>query len=259
MAIDDPVGTVIQQAKEDKEAESYLPDRLARLGLSAAVAAAFAHMPFVAQILTSLLSNSPARFEEHFLQVATELHAQQKRIEDRISDMNYYESEEFHSLLTLILERLHATHQKEKLKMFGDALANSGSSDFKGDDTEQYIRTLRDLSLEDLQLLKAIWAAKKLPEPYRNLSFKESAKPSVARLVGFGLISEVHGLKKFNLTVPVTPTSSQSPERYARGLADAFSKYFEQAPFTTRRISDFGERFLDFISADESGDMASNS
>src|SRR5271155_503477 len=125
MAIDDPVGIVIQQAKE---AESYLPDRLARLGLSAAVAAAFAHMPFVAQILTSLLSNSPARFEERFLQVATELHAQQKRIEDRISDMNYYESEEFHSLLTLILERLHATHQKEKLKMLGDALANSGSS-----------------------------------------------------------------------------------------------------------------------------------
>jgi len=259
MAIDDPVGVVIQQAREDKEAESYLPDRLARLGLSAGAAAAFAHMPFIAQILTSLLSNSPARFEERFLQVATELHAQQKRIEDRIPDMTYYESEEFHALLTLILERLHATHQKEKLKMFGDALANSGSSDFQVDDIEQYVRTLRDLSLEDLKLLKAISTTNKMPEPYRNLSFKESAKPSAARLAGFGLMREVHGLKKFNLSVPVVPTSSQSPERYARGLADAFSKYFEQAPFTTWRISDFGERFLDFISADVQSDTPSAS
>jgi len=248
MAIDDPVGITIRQAREESEAESYLPARLTKLGMSAIAATTLAQWPLVSHIVTTLLTSSSNRFHERFLRVAKELDAQHKRIEDKISDKSYYESEEFQTLLILILERLNSTHQEEKLRMFGDALANSGSSDFHDEDTEQYIRTLRDLSLEDLQMLQKAAALQKLPEPFRNLKFRESEKPSMARLTGLGLIHESHKLKDFQLSIPIVPTSSQSPERYARGIADAFSKYFQQAPTTIHRISNFGERFLSFIS-----------
>ena len=86
--------------------------------------------PFIVQTLTSLLTNASTRLERRLVVVAEELNAQQKRIENRIPDMRYYESEEFHSLLGLLMERLNTTHDDTKLRMFGDALANSGSEGF---------------------------------------------------------------------------------------------------------------------------------
>ena len=128
MAIDDPVGIEIRQANAEIEAESDVPIRLTKLGLSGALAAAMASMPFVSQVLISLLNSSSSRFEKRFLRVAEALNDQQKRIEDKIPDLNYYESDEFQTLLGLVIERLHTTRDDEKLKMFGNALANSGSS-----------------------------------------------------------------------------------------------------------------------------------
>jgi hypothetical protein len=146
MAIDDPVEIVMRQAHQEAERDSSLAIRLTKLGISGITAAAFAQMPFISQIFTTLLSSGATRFEERLLRGCSELHIQQKRIEDKIPNMSYYRSEKFGSLLTLILERLHGTRHKEKLRMFGDALANSGSSDLNEDDAEQYIRTLRDLA-----------------------------------------------------------------------------------------------------------------
>ena len=70
-------------------------------------------------------------------------------------------------LLTLVLERLHSTHQQEKLKTFGEALANSGTGEFVADDKEPFIRTLRDLSLEDLQTLRKLKEISNRPGPLR--------------------------------------------------------------------------------------------
>ena len=79
MAIDDPVGIEIRQANAEIEAESDVPIRLTKLGLSGALAAALASMPFVSQVLISLLNSSSSRFEKRFLRVAEALNDQQKR------------------------------------------------------------------------------------------------------------------------------------------------------------------------------------
>jgi hypothetical protein len=248
MAIDDSVEILLRQIGEDLKAESSVPVRLTRLGMAAIAAVELAKWPFVAEIVTEILAGSSTRFHERFLLVAAELHAQQLRIEAKIPDRAYYKSDEFRSLMVLILEKLHSTHQQEKLKMFGDALANSGSSDFREDDREQYIRTLRDLSLQEAQILERAAKVAKLPEPFRNLKIKDSEKPAVARLTGLGLIHESHRLRDFQLSIPVLPPSAESPERFARGIVEAFTKYFQQAPVIIYQISDFGERFLSFIS-----------
>jgi hypothetical protein len=42
---------------------------------------------------------------------------------------------------------------EDQLKRFGDALANSASALFEGDEKEVFVRILRDLSVQDLETL----------------------------------------------------------------------------------------------------------
>ena len=188
MAIDDPVGIAIRQAKESAQADAYVPPRLVKFGLSAIAATIAQRIPFVANILTNVIVMAPGRFEERFLLVAEELDAQQKRIEDKIPDKEYYQSEEFQSLLILILERIHTTHDNEKLRRFGTALANSGSIAFQSDDRETYIRTLRDLGAKDLQVLSSPNLQGWRPHlPQVPFEYDPEVLSSLSRLAGLGL------------------------------------------------------------------------
>jgi hypothetical protein len=249
VAIDDPVGIELRQAKEEIEESSYLPARLARIGLSGAAAAALAALPFFSQVLTGLILNSSARFERRLLKVAEALEEQQKRIEQKIPDKSYYESEEFQSLLMLVLEKLHATHQEEKLKTLGEALANSGTSEFVKQDKEQYVRTLQELSLEDIRMLRRLAEINSLPSHPQRTGIPKHESPGLSRLASLGLVQESVKLRELDLRTPVIPRSSQSPETYARSLVDSFKRYFQQAPQSTYRISGFGQRFLSFIAS----------
>jgi hypothetical protein len=250
MAIDDPVGIVIRQADEELNAETYLPIRLSKLGLSFATAVALAKLPFVSQIVTTLVTSSPIRFEERLLRVAEELNEQQKRIEDKIPDRSYYESEEFQTLMGLLIERLHTTHDGEKLKMFGDALANSGSRDFAKDRREEFVRILRDLSLADIQELRTF-----APRPERELAdalddaqrfrlcpsqrdLKNESLSRTTRLIGLGLVTEELKLRNFTGGVVFRSESD---------LLKAMRDYIQQPPAREYRISWFGWRFLQFI------------
>jgi hypothetical protein len=253
MAIDDPVGIEIRQANAEIEAESDVPIRLTKLGLSGALAAAMASMPFVSQVLISLLNSSSSRFEKRFLRVAEALNDQQKRIEDKIPDLNYYESDEFQTLLGLVIERLHTTRDDEKLKMFGNALANSGSSDFQEDSREEFIRILRDLSIDDLNELRqfAPTTAKQLggdlSESQRfhlahpREDVKGEALSRTTRLIGLGLVTE--SLKMRDFTGGVEFRSSSEARK-------ALSDYLRQSPKRSYSLSMFRWRFLQFVAAE---------
>jgi hypothetical protein len=56
------------------------------------------------------------------------------------------------------------------------------------------------------------------------------------------LIHETVEMRQFNLSIPTVPLSRQSPEGYARGLADAFKSYMEKAPSATYRLSRLWEQ-----------------
>jgi hypothetical protein len=242
MAIDDPVEIALRQTREEIEAESYLPARLAKLGLSAALASQLARWPFIVQILTSLLSNASTRLERRLLVVAEELNAQQKRIEDKIPDMRYYESEEFHSLLSLVMERLNTTHDEEKLRIFGDALANSGSAVFVNDDREEYIRTLRELSLKDLRVLNDP-KLKAWTPLLHEIKYDPEILSSLARLEGMGLV-----LQHLKIKTPRGTTGSAHID------AEVWlNERLTTPPIRTYSLSPFGTRFLEFISNGSAG------
>lgn len=257
MDIDNPLKVELRQLREEIDESSYPPVLATTLGLSAVAAAALSAHPFVAQILTNLLTFSPKRFEQRFVSVMEALARQQQQIEENIPDQSYYQSEEFHALLTLILEKLHSTYQQEKLKTFGEALANSGTKEFIADDKEPFIRTLRDLSLEDLQTLRKMGKVSQLRGPFGNGRVLKGDNPSHARLASFGLLQEATVLKKFDLRFPVVPRSSQTPENYAKGMTNALGQYLRDAASTTYRISSFGNRFLSFVASASPREQAS--
>jgi hypothetical protein len=232
MAIDDPVGIVTRQTEEAIAEADYLPARLLKFGLSVFAAHALAGMPAAAQIVTSLLTSGSVRFERRLLLVFEELNAQQKRIEASIPDRRYYESEEFQTFVGLVIEKLHTTHDEEKLRAFGAALANCGGSEFQPDEKEDYIRTLRDLSTNELHVLKGGY-------PYGHFS---PYAAGLGRLVGMGLVDEELQTKKAGLV----PRGANS-QRMMQGL----KKLVTEPPERTYSLSPFGFRFLEFIATRE--------
>jgi hypothetical protein len=209
-----------------------------------------AGIPYAGGPILEIISGLAKRRVEERLDVVFAAMKQQLELmsQEKVNQA-FFSSEEFQSLFYLLLERLHATHHQEKLKTLGRALGNSASTDFQEDDKEQYIRTLRDLSLEDLQTLQKMAEIQKLPSHLRAAGLVKSENPSVARMVGLGLIHETVQLRDFNLRIPGAPTSSQSIDGYARGLVNAFQEYFKKAPVATYRLSSFGKLFLDFIAS----------
>jgi hypothetical protein len=135
--------------------------------------------------------------------------------------------------LGLVIEKLHTTHDEEKLRMFGDALANSGSSEFQQDEKEDYIRTLRDLSTNELQVLKGGYPRGHF-SPYTA---------GLSRLVGMGLVDEKLQTKKAGRV----PRGSDQQR-----LMQELEKVVTNPPERSYSLSSFGFRFLKFIAKKES-------
>lgn len=137
-------------------------------------------------------------------------------------------------------------------------LSQTITKTFIKDDKEQYICTLRDMSLEDIQTLRRIDTFHKLPSAQcaSQKGVPKSENASLSRLASLGLIHETIAMRDFNLSIPTVPLSRQSPEGYTRGLADAFKHYMEKAPTASYRLSGFGQGFLAFIKSASPGENA---
>ena len=160
------------------------------------------------------------------------------RIEEEKIDRGFYDSEEFQSLLLLLIEKLQTTHDRDKLKSFANALANCGNVDFHSDDKEQYVRVLRDLSVSDLKILNDGRLKGWLSETH-VIVYAPEVISSLSRLQGMGLVTE-----KFT-TKEVAEGRTGSERLDAR---NALSALLTQPPRKNFHLSEFGERFLRFIS-----------
>lgn len=153
-------------------------------------------------------------------------------------DHEFFRSEESQSLLFLLIEKLQTTHDADRLKIFANALANSGNVDFKDDDKEQYVRVLRDLSLADLAVLNDPGLKSWFPD-VSVIHYPPEVMCSLSRLQGMGLVLERLMVKE----VPEGRTGSARQDARA-----ALSKLLTEPPKKDFHLSEFGERFLRFIS-----------
>jgi hypothetical protein len=188
VAIDDkPTVVILQQMKKDLDGDI---DRDLR---NATTAGVLALIPGVGAAIQSLLDGKARQnVERRWVQLFADLHERIEEIHDSIPDDTYYGSEEFQTLLALAYQQLLTTHDREKLKMLADALANSGSATFQEDDKEEYVHILRDLSVRDIQvlLLAEYMGSREFLMSGARGKLAEEDLCHLSRLIGLGLVVE---------------------------------------------------------------------
>lgn len=198
-------------------------------------------VPFIGSSIMEIFNGlAQRRAQERLNDVFDEVKKRLDSVGDEKIDREFFKSQEFQTLLFLLLERLHTTHDSEKLKMFGNALANSGNVDFKDDAREDYIRVLRDLSLKDLLILNDFRLKGWTPH-LQQIDYSADVLVSLARLHGMGLV--IGNLKEKALN-----RIGNSRTENAQVISDMIT----QPPKMQYSLSTFGERFLRFVLPDSS-------
>lgn len=234
MKLPDPLETEFKNYREDSEITIQ----------QIAVRRSLAGVPYLGSALLELFSGlAQRRAQERLNSLFDQMINRVAELGEEKLDPEFFRSEEFQSLLFLALERLHTTRDAEKLRTLGYALANSGSFDFKNDDKEEYIRVLRDLTVSDLR----VWNDERLKGWFphtHDIVYAPEVMSSLFRLQGMGLVLENLVAKE------VPPGRTGSPSLDAKL---AFSNLLTQPPKRKFSITDFGTRFLDFISGPRAG------
>lgn len=123
-----------------------------------------ASIPVLGSIIDRFLVNSNNNYLRkrvydlfHYLEEITE------KIDHSLIDREYLYSEEFISLLYLILEKLRLTAKKEKINMFAFFMLNCTKKDNANlrQNNEEYLNLLSDLSLQEISVLSSLYKKQK--------------------------------------------------------------------------------------------------
>jgi hypothetical protein len=186
MAFDDPIEVRLQVIKENVDAN------ITRDLSGVTVASTLSLIPVVGAGIQSLLdSKAQASLERRWLELFTDFRTRIEEIRASIPDAHYYGSEEFQTLLFLVLQQLITTHDREKLRFLADALANSGTTPFQGEDKELFLRLIRDLSIHDISALRDERLLSSI-SPSSPITYTADEIAQFSRLASMGLLIEQH-------------------------------------------------------------------
>jgi hypothetical protein len=231
VSLPDELNTELEQYKQDSETS------IQHITMRSIIAG----VPYVGSSILEIFNGlAQRRQQERLNDVFDALKNRLHELGEEKIDREFFKSEEFQTLLFLLLERLHTTHDAEKLRMFGSALANAGGLDFNDDAKEDYIRILRDLSFKDLSILNDFrlrgWT------PYiQQIEYSSDVLVSLSRLQGMGLVIG-------NLKQKAVNRVGNSRTENAQIISDMIT----QPPKMQYSLSTFGERFLRFVQPDGS-------
>lgn len=206
-----------------------------------ALSAVVASIPFAGSAISSILADGAKRrvverVEETFRAIKEKL----DNVDKTKVDEEYFKSDEFMTILLLAIEQLQTTHDKKKIQMIANALANSGMVDFSSDSRKElFMRIMRDLSPQHVSMLASMRV---------NRIISERTNPTGESLTVLQSLA-AHGLVEESYTreQPSIPSRNFANQREAR---NAIAKLI-LAPTTHRfRLSDFGANFLEFFDSD---------
>jgi len=246
MAIDD---------KLEKILDAYQEDAVVSPG-SLTIEAAISAIPLVGSSIASLVSGkAQARVRQRTVDVFSAMKEEIEAVEEQSINKEFFESEEFQTLLALAIEQLQTTHDREKLKMLGKSLAHSGFKTFGNESRKElFVRSLRDLTPVHIGLMAAL-LPQEHPDPRMNGAFwnnrperqnyDEVTKLLVQHLVALGfmveMIAPLDTRKKQIRNILTQP----NPDDEQRRVVDLISK----PPNVSYRVSLLGRDFLRFIGA----------
>lgn len=207
----------------------------------------------IGSILTSLLTENADRNWKIRAHELLRMFAERiALLREAVPPAEYFSSEEFQALLLEAIDQQRTNRYEKKRAMLAQGLAHSGTRAFASERSkETFFRILRDLSPEDIYTLGEL--AKSTSDTHMGLVLKSqtlqrSVKASaldtrIYRLQGLGLVSTFQRLPTPNVS---SSRNIQTPNQLSTFIADAL----RAEPTIVYQISDFGRRFLRFLTED---------
>ncbi|MGB9471051.1 MAG: hypothetical protein WBQ59_17010, partial [Candidatus Acidiferrum sp.] len=148
MGIDDRLEKSLEFYSE--ELETDIPQKAVKLAIEA--------IPHFGSYITKLLfGDAQKRIAEGAKDVFEAVRERVEKLDESKIDKEFLKSDEFMTIVTLAIEQLQTTHDKRKLEMMSNALANSGTVDFSADQRKElFFRIFRNLAPERIAELQRI-------------------------------------------------------------------------------------------------------
>jgi len=200
-----------------------------------------AAIPLIGGPISSLLTGgAKRRVIDRAAEVFRAVKERLEATEEAKIDRTFFETEEFQTLLTLVLEQLQTTHDKAKLQMLSAALANGGLKEFSADTRKElFLRILRDLSPSQLNVLES------LRPPARFESFPSGwparSNPGGEELAVLQSLA-ANGLVDQTLERKKPPSLRADLQSLAR-----LNDYLAEAPALVFRLNSFELDFLRYV------------
>lgn len=214
-------------------------------GGSEALSAVIAAIPYAGGAISSLLTGRAQRLmQERVTDVFEAFGEQLRQMEARDIDRDFFETDEFLTLLTIALEQIQTTHDKKKLSILAMGLANSASTDFSAENRKElFLRIFRDLAPEHVSMLDkmkpSLYQGRDgVRQPFNSPRGNDLAV--LQHLASQGLVSE-------SLKVEKIPTTNFSHP----GAFNMIKHYLETPPSKSYVLSDFGAQFMSFFESEQ--------
>jgi hypothetical protein len=210
----------------------------------------------VATIVSESLNQfSVKRVYEHMRSVAEAMDERLKEVGETKVDKEWFQSEEFQSMLFETIRQATVTSDRKKMAMLGNVLANSGSTDFGTEHRKElFLRLIQDLSSQHIAMLKRL-----LPQPERVRELPERAwdwRPSIDAPQGDDLLVlqmlTANGLVTESLNAPQVRQprfgGSVPSAGEVKHIMKKFTEDLQKPPERAFRLSTLGRDFVNFVS-----------
>lgn len=258
MAIDDPLDKKIDALAEDTRVS--VPGEVTKAAIKAAIKQALAQLPYAGEAISSLIDGLiQARTLERFSELIRDMKARLDEVERDGIDRHFFSTEEFQTLLVVVLEQLQSTHDKTKLQMLAAGLANSATTKFRAEERKElFLRILRDLAPQHVQVLQSLAKpgpgaaqAPAGPFPHHSRAIRNPADEELAVLQQLA----AHGLVKEQLHPAPFRKNPRFANRWSESEAiSAVEQYLRTPPERSFQLSEFGAAFLRFLRAHATGE-----
>jgi hypothetical protein len=234
--------------------------------VSSGVAGALSLVPGVGSAIIEMMTQlAIQRTNERIQEMFEHFTAKIRDIGENKIDQEWFRGEEFQTLLFEALHQLHITHHRDKIKMLGVGLANSGAPGFKEEERKDlFIRFVRELTPQHLRVLLEL-VPRRLPvgsklgsmeprndESERRLVWGSRPKVKPAKddllamqmLYAYGLVEDYI---TSSIAQPQLPTQFTSQNQIMNAMKK-FSKKIETPTISrTFSLSLLGNDFLKFM------------
>jgi len=169
-----------------------------------------------------------------------------EEVDRRKVDKDWFQSEEFQTMLFEAAQQATVTSDRRKIAMLGNTLANGGVTDFREENRKElFLHLVRDLTPQHIAMLRRL-----SPSPGESAIWKPSiSNPKEEDLLVLQMLS-ASGLVVSSQEPPKVRTprfGGSVSSNEAKQIAAKFIEDLQKTPKTNFRLSTLGNDFLKFV------------